>query len=556
MAPAKTSRSSNQIFLTMNKVTTRLSSKPLTTSRNITQPRIKRKADASPIKDVSLKRSALGDVTNKKKTILDNKTYKKSSTIAIKKITVKSRVLDSVKTVVKPKQNENVAPQAPLQRVQTRASLRNIDVNKTAIKHKESMKAAKVKTRLSNEFEKSEDSLYSSALEDVNDSQRASIGPPIKHSQSVTSDKPANVTLVAQQLEEYLNLDNHEVPEGVVDFDKENWNDIFQVSHYTIDIFNYLKSREQTFAIKDYMGSQACLSTWMRSLLVDWMVEVQETFELNHETLYLGVKLIDYYLSKVIVGKETLQLVGAASMFVASKYDERIPPLIDDFLYICDGAYSKKELIRMEINILKITECNLGFPLSYRFLRRYARCAKVSMPVLTLARYILELSLMDYATVMVSDSKLAAASLYLALQMKKVHSWNNTLEFYSDVYAQEHWTKAFDLKSAVERLYEELGALEFDADHEAIYGMERYYTVQQCEELRDKYKIGRKVCRKFLQGKTCSQCLVKRISEIGLRHFLDTINKYIKDCSDSSSSDEEVFKAVEENGEETTEEEE
>ncbi|KAF5280133.1 hypothetical protein FQA39_LY18135 [Lamprigera yunnana] len=104
---------------------------------------------------------------------------------------------------------------------------------------------------------------------------------------------------------------------------------------------------------------------------------------------------------------------------------------------------------------------------------------------------------------------------------------------------------------------QELGALEFDADHEAIYGMERYYTVQQCEQLRDKYKIGKKVCRKFLQGKTCSQCLVKRISEIGLRHFLDTINKYIKDCSDSSSSsDEEIFKAVEQNGEERTEEEE
>ncbi|KAF5291282.1 hypothetical protein FQA39_LY03433 [Lamprigera yunnana] len=126
------------------------------------------------------------------------------------------------------------------------------------------------------------------------------------------------------------------------------------------------------------------------------------------------------------------------------------------------------------------------------------------------------------------------------------------------LYAQEHRTKVFDLKSAVERLYEELGALEFDADHEAIYGMERYYTVQQCEEHRDKYKIGRKVCRKFLQGKTCSQCLVKRISKIGLRHFLDTINKCIKDCSDSSSSsDEEVFKAVEQNskGSKTTGEE-
>ncbi|KAF5296793.1 hypothetical protein FQA39_LY12311 [Lamprigera yunnana] len=97
----------------------------------------------------------------------------------------------------------------------------------------------------------------------------------------------------------------------------------------------------------------------------------------------------------------------------------------------------------------------------------------------------------------------------------------------------EHWTKAIDLKSAVEHLYEKLGALEFDADHEAIYGMEKHYTVQQCKKLRDQYKIGRK-------------CLVKRMSEIGLPHFSDTIIKYI---SNSDTSDEEEYKAVEQNGE-------
>ncbi|KAF5273441.1 hypothetical protein FQA39_LY07458 [Lamprigera yunnana] len=113
------------------------------------------------------------------------------------------------------------------------------------------------------------------------------------------------------------------------------------------------------------------------------------------------------------------------------------------------------------------------------------------------------------------------------------------------LYAEQHSTKAIDLKSAVERLFEKLGALEFDADHEAIYGMEKYYTVEQCEKLQDKYKIGRKVCN------------------IRLQHFLDTIRKYIKDCSDSdtssySSDEEECKEAVEQNGEDskTTEEEE
>ncbi|KAF5285243.1 hypothetical protein FQA39_LY16704 [Lamprigera yunnana] len=40
------------------------------------------------------------------------------------------------------------------------------------------------------------------------------------------------------------------------------------------------------------------------------------------------------------------------------------------------------------------------------------------------------------------------------------------------LYAEQHWTKAIDLKLEVERLYEKLSALEFDADHEAIYGIE------------------------------------------------------------------------------------
>lgn len=52
---------------------------------------------------------------------------------------------------------------------------------------------------------------------------------------------------------------------------------------------------------------------------------------------------------------------------------ERTPPLIDDFLYICDKAYTQKELIRMEMDVFKLIGFDLGIPLSYRFLRRYAR---------------------------------------------------------------------------------------------------------------------------------------------------------------------------------------
>lgn len=234
----------------------------------------------------------------------------------------------------------------------------------------------------------------------------------------------------------------------MVDFDKENWDDVYQVSNYAMDIFNYLKSREERFAIPDYIINQVHITKLMRSLLIDWMVEIQESFELNHETLYLGVKLVDFYLSRMPVDKKNLQCVGAAAMLISCKYDERITPQIDDFIYICDNAYTRRELIKMEINMLKVVDFELGFPLSYRFLRRYARVnciffscfyfkllnfqtEKVSMHILTLARYILELSLMDYETVTIRDSKLAAASLFLALQMKKISGWTRSLEFYT-----------------------------------------------------------------------------------------------------------------------------
>jgi len=52
---------------------------------------------------------------------------------------------------------------------------------------------------------------------------------------------------------------------------------------------------------------------------------------------------------------------------------ERSPPVIDDFLYVCDDAYTRNELLEMEKHILKAVDFDIGIPLSYTFLRRYAQ---------------------------------------------------------------------------------------------------------------------------------------------------------------------------------------
>lgn len=415
-----------------------------------TQMRAKRKADCSPSNDKVAKRSAMATINNKYHTANNKLVTDPKGVKIMGPVKVQAKVLQTVKTVAKAKQNENIPPPAPaVKKVTTRSTVKQAAQcpGHTVLKAKDTNKqnvalpvAPNTKKRLSVEFEKSDESLYSTALETSNDSTyfsakktttRSSRGTAVCSTNNADRKSLGNVSLVAQELLTKLNLGNHEVPEGIVDYDKENWDDIFQVSHYAMDIFNYYKEKETEFPISDYMDRQVCLSKNMRALLVDWMVEIQESFELNHETLYLGVKLVDMYLDRVTVSKDTLQLVGAAAMFVASKFDERIPPLIDDFLYICDGAYNRREMIRMEISLVKIIGFNLGIPISYRFLRRYARCAKITMNVLTLARYILEFSLMEYETVTLRDSLLASAALYLALRMKQISGWTPTLEFYT-----------------------------------------------------------------------------------------------------------------------------
>lgn len=456
-------RSQNVI---VNNISTK---QPITNKDN----RAKRKADASPLKDKTVKRSALGNITNAigKQLGAQQPEPKK----VVKKIATKTKPhipinANKVTEKVFPKQDVvTITKLKPVQRVK-------------AIKHEEENQKVNNKIeplRPSLDSEKSENSsLYMSALEEESEksiikservNNKAEINEKEKNEKNLKNEtneineKPKIDDTTKDKVEiPYITTKNFDpiperiLPEGVQwDFDIENWSDPFQVSQYAMDIFNYLKDRESLFPIGDYMEKQVCLSRWMRSLLVDWMVEVQESFELNHETLYLAVKLVDLYLTKVTVSTDTLQLLGASSLFIASKYDERIPPMVEDFLYICDGAYSQRELIKMEISVLKVVDFDLGIPLSYRFLRRYARCGKVSMPTLTLARYILEYSLMDYSTIRFSDSKLAASALLLALQMKDLGGWTPTLEYYSGYKVDEIRNIVYVLNEGLHRKHKE-----------------------------------------------------------------------------------------------------
>uniref|UniRef100_A0AAY4BM83 G2/mitotic-specific cyclin-B3 n=1 Tax=Denticeps clupeoides TaxID=299321 RepID=A0AAY4BM83_9TELE len=211
------------------------------------------------------------------------------------------------------------------------------------------------------------------------------------------------------------------------DIDSEHAGDCIFSAGYAKEIYVNIRSREDTFILHDYMATQPFLNENMRAI---WPFGL-ENYQLSHETLYLAVKLTDHYLSRMGTNEEFFQLVGCAAMLIASKFEERIPPSIDDFLHSCDDAYKRSQLITMEVSILNVLNFDINIPVPYHFLCRYAKCVGGNMETLTLARYFCELSLQDMVFLPVRGSLLASACLLIALVTKDLGGWTPILQFHS-----------------------------------------------------------------------------------------------------------------------------
>jgi len=112
-----------------------------------------------------------------------------------------------------------------------------------------------------------------------------------------------------------------------------------------------------------YMESvQTDINPMMRSILLDWLVEVGMEYRLTSDTLFLSAAYIDRFLSLVDVKRNRLQLVGVTAMLVASKYEEIWAPEVRDFVYISDRAYTRDQILNMEKIMLNSLRFNLTVP--------------------------------------------------------------------------------------------------------------------------------------------------------------------------------------------------
>ncbi|KAJ4874303.1 Cyclin-A1-2 [Raphanus sativus] len=214
---------------------------------------------------------------------------------------------------------------------------------------------------------------------------------------------------------------------------------------FACDIYEHLLLSEvKKRPAFDYMERvQPNINATMRTILIDWLVEVAEEYRLLPETLYLAVNCLDRYLSGNVITKQNLQLLGVSCMMIASKYEEVCAPQVESFCYITDNTYLRNELLEMESSVLNHLKFELTTPTAKCFLRRFVRAAKgkTEVPSLlfeSLASYLSELSLLDYAMLRYAPSLVAASAVFLARYIlhPSRKPWSSTLEHYTSYKAK------------------------------------------------------------------------------------------------------------------------
>ncbi|XP_021035882.1 G2/mitotic-specific cyclin-B1 [Mus caroli] len=230
--------------------------------------------------------------------------------------------------------------------------------------------------------------------------------------------------------EEYLCQAFSDVILAVSDVDADDGADPNLCSEYVKDIYAYLRQLEEEQSVRPKYLQGREVTGNMRAILIDWLIQVQMKFRLLQETMYMTVSIIDRFMQNSCVPKKMLQLVGVTAMFIASKYEEMYPPEIGDFAFVTNNTYTKHQIRQMEMKILRVLNFSLGRPLPLHFLRRASKVGEVDVEQHTLAKYLMELSMLDYDMVHFAPSQIAAGAFCLALKILDNGEWTPTLQHY------------------------------------------------------------------------------------------------------------------------------
>lgn len=208
------------------------------------------------------------------------------------------------------------------------------------------------------------------------------------------------------------------------------------ITGFDSEIIAFLKQKELKYPIKLDYAKQKDITLNMRSILIDWIVDVCLEYRIDIKTLHLCVSLFDRYTClKVTIVRTKLQMTILAALLIAMKSEEVFPATVDNLVYIADNTFSHKELIKMETKMLEALKYEISYPTCIDFATYYHLVLKLSKQEISLSNYVMDYSLLDVNAYNYRPSLIAAASIYYALRVVK-KEWTKKMKEVTE-YSEE-----------------------------------------------------------------------------------------------------------------------
>jgi len=201
--------------------------------------------------------------------------------------------------------------------------------------------------------------------------------------------------------------------------------DYLNVIYY--NLLNEEKENRKYFKSEyNYMNTQKEITEQMRSILIDWIIDVHGKFGFCDETLYMTVSIIDRYSSIKKITRNEYQCLGITALMISCKHEEINVPKVEDFIYITDNAYTKQEVFNMEIDILDKLKYNLLYPSPIKFYEYLSLHFGFDKKKHFLGKYLMETFLLDLICIKFKPSIISCACIYIVMKFFKMKNYKES----------------------------------------------------------------------------------------------------------------------------------